>query len=167
MNEACLRDSGQHPLPCASLLVRLVKAPRGARGEVLEVHDFTQRRLIRWHSVTYIYNYFHLKNISHIQADKVPEADWRRLGLWKTRPNYMERVYLSLKCAPSRGECQLFHFFSNRTPMTIKNAVSEINDSHVELQNGISVSDYIKVFFVIDNYSTYSIRDLIFGFIWT
>lgn len=49
--------------------------------------------------------------------------------------------------------------------MTIKNAVSEINDSHVELQNGISVSDYIKVFFVIDNYSTYSIRDLIFGFI--
>ena len=37
MTAACLRESGQHPLPCASLLVRLVKAPRGPNEKALEV----------------------------------------------------------------------------------------------------------------------------------
>jgi len=39
LTENCLRDGGVRIVPCASLLVRLVKVARGASGKALEVQE--------------------------------------------------------------------------------------------------------------------------------
>ena len=37
LSEGCLRSSGVRIIPCASILVRITKIPRGSGGKALEV----------------------------------------------------------------------------------------------------------------------------------
>ncbi|XP_076440309.1 uncharacterized protein LOC143279891 isoform X2 [Babylonia areolata] len=102
--ESCLRDAKVRLIPCASLLVRLYKVPRGPKGQPLE-------------------------------SSKVPQGDWARLGLWHARPKYSDRIYISDKCTPMRGETKLFHAMIRRRPVTIREAVAlnaKVKDSFLK-----------------------------------
>lgn len=91
--ESCLRDSLIRIIPCASLLVRLYKVPRGPKGKPLE-------------------------------SSKVKQEDWARLGLWHPRPKYSDRIYISDKCTPLRGEAKLFHAMIRRKPITVRESIA-------------------------------------------
>ncbi|XP_033737089.1 uncharacterized protein LOC117325189 isoform X5 [Pecten maximus] len=95
LTEPCLRDAGIRVVPCASLLVRITRVPKGPSGHALE-------------------------------ATKVPQADWLRLGLWQPRPKYTDRIYYSSKCMPSKGESKLFHSMMRRPPMSNRDAVARM-----------------------------------------
>ncbi|XP_069128656.1 uncharacterized protein [Argopecten irradians] len=95
LTESCLRDAGIRVVPCASLLVRITRVPKGPSGHALE-------------------------------ASKVPQADWLRLGLWQPRPKYTDRIYYSSKCMPSKGESKLFHSMMRRPPMSNRDAVARM-----------------------------------------
>ncbi len=75
----------------------------------------------------------------------MPEADWESLGLFQPRPRYEDQVYLSMRCAPSVGECQLFHTLLRRSPLAVREAVSEIDESEKLLKSGMLIEDFIKV----------------------
>ncbi|XP_025108860.1 uncharacterized protein LOC112573069 isoform X2 [Pomacea canaliculata] len=91
--ESSLRDAHSRHVPCASLLVRLFKAPKGPNGKLLE-------------------------------SSKHPQSDWARLGLWYPRPKYSDRIYMSSKCTPTKGETKLFHAMIRRRPVTVREAVA-------------------------------------------
>lgn len=44
--ESCLRDAHSRHVPCASLLVRLFKAPKGPNGKLLEVKKYCYYNII-------------------------------------------------------------------------------------------------------------------------
>ena len=41
MSEGCLRNAGVRIIPCASVLVRVTKVPRGSGGKAIEVSLIT------------------------------------------------------------------------------------------------------------------------------
>ncbi|XP_066298690.1 uncharacterized protein [Branchiostoma lanceolatum] len=96
LTDNTLRGSKRH-VPCASLLLRLVKAPKDQHGRPLE-------------------------------AERVPQVDWPRLGLSVPKPAYSEGVYYSTKCTPTRGESQLFHAMGDRNVVLIRHCLGVISD---------------------------------------
>ncbi|XP_078575992.1 uncharacterized protein LOC144861823 isoform X4 [Branchiostoma floridae x Branchiostoma japonicum] len=96
LTDNTLRGTKRH-VPCASLLLRLVKAPKDQHGRPLE-------------------------------AERVPQIDWPRLGLSVPKPAYSEGVYFSNKCTPTRGESQLFHAMGDRNVVLIRHCLSVISD---------------------------------------
>ncbi len=54
-------------------------------------------------------------------------------------------MYLSMRCAPSLGECQLFHTLLRRSPLSVREAISEIDESEKLLKSGMPIEDFIKV----------------------
>lgn len=59
-----------------------------------------------------------------LESSKVPQAEWGRLGLWHPRPKYSDRIYISNKCVPMRGETKLFHAMIRRRPITVRESVA-------------------------------------------
>ena len=68
----------------------------------------------------------YLHSAFYPQAEKVPRADWERLGLWKPCPQYHQRVYISASCTPTRGEAKLFHTLMARTRVSVREAASSM-----------------------------------------
>jgi hypothetical protein len=71
-------------LPCASVLVRIRMAPLSA--------DFK----------------------SVLNKNDVPKADWKKLGIWPTRPEYPTRAYNTIHCQIKDDEKRLFMFRDSR-----------------------------------------------------
>jgi hypothetical protein len=81
-----------------------------------------------------------------VQSSKVKQEDWARLGLWHARPKYSDRVYISDKCTPLRGEAKLFHYMIRRKPVTVRDAVAmnaKAKDSF--LRSDKNMEQYIRV----------------------
>ncbi|XP_074643635.1 uncharacterized protein LOC141900574 isoform X3 [Tubulanus polymorphus] len=100
LTEGSMRDAGVRIIPCASLLVRLIRAPIGHNGLALT-------------------------------GDKIPEKDWARYGLWVPRPRYSDRVYLSRKCEPTRGERMIFKAMLRRPQVSIAEAVEFLSGKKI------------------------------------
>ena len=82
-----------------------------------------------------------------IQAEKVPQSDWERMGLWVPRPNYSEHKYYSLTCTPTKGENRLFYTLMKRTRVSIREAVHMIvNPKDAKLlRTDKGLDSYIRV----------------------
>ena len=80
------------------------------------------------------------------QSSKVSQSDWARLGLWHPRPKYSDRVYMSDKCTPLRGETKLFHAMIRRRPITVRESVAlnaQAKDSF--LRSDKNMEQYVRV----------------------
>lgn len=55
-----------------------------------------------------------------LQRSDVPENHWQRVGLSETRPKYLQRVYLSESCSPTRGEGLIFPGLFKRTKVSVR-----------------------------------------------
>jgi len=54
------------------------------------------------------------------QADRVPHADWLKLGLLCPMPRYADCVYYSSRCRPGRGERLLLDAMQRQTRVTVR-----------------------------------------------
>ena len=63
-----------------------------------------------------------------LKADKVPQIDWYRLGLWHSRPDYSEGSYYSMSCVPTPSERRLYEAMHKRSFISVQESLRILHE---------------------------------------